>query len=151
MAENGFCRYCGNKVTSDNRFCPNCGANLGSQFGVGSDNVNTSNFQNINYNPYVFPASQGYPVGYAVPINPAVKKAEDLATAALVLSIIGIWFFPCTILGNIFRVKAKKDNTTKTGFQTASLILNILGYIFAAMWLIMIVFMVLLMMNGPYY
>ena len=50
MAENGFCRYCGNKVTSDNRFCPNCGANSGSQFGVGSDNVNTSNFQNINYN-----------------------------------------------------------------------------------------------------
>ena len=79
------------------------------------------------------------------------EKADVFSIIAFVLAVFGMDFLPLVIVSHILRIEAKNKGTTMTGLQTATMVLNIIGYVISALICIMLIFFVLLMINGPYY
>ena len=62
-----FCRYCGNEMNDNSKFCPNCGREIGTGSLIVPDNIESNNTNTKEPNPTV------------VYVNNEVKKDEPIS------------------------------------------------------------------------
>ena len=111
-----YCKNCGNKLNENEKFCSNCGMTIESNLNNSklpnmNDNSNNSNISNMNTNSNIN--------NYQQQINSVSGKANKWKTISMVLGIIAIvlsfifYFYtlPLSIIGLIFGIKAKKEDT----------------------------------------
>ncbi|MBO5349149.1 MAG: DUF4190 domain-containing protein [Clostridia bacterium] len=120
-----FCKYCGNKLSGNDKFCQNCGASVEKEVqAVNNDLENNTQNNNINNN------MQNNDVNNQV-------KTNSSAIGSLVCSLIGI-FIAGVAMGVVaisLGVAAKKhikifQNEKGEGLATAGIVIGIIDIVF---------------------
>lgn len=164
MANFNRCPRCGNIPSDGSRFCSICGLDLGVQLGMGVGNVQGASGENYcikdayaSYNR----VSTGEQNNYVNNGGNIQNESSEWVSLAFGFAFPGILMLPFLILSIIFRVKAQKElqkqqeQNGHNGLLTGTLVMNIIGIVYQAITLcamiVLFVFFLFVMLNGPYY
>ena len=116
-----YCKYCGNNIDENSKFCSNCGANIEAE-PVGNTSSESS--------PYYSAPDQSQYANYTPTYSQNPNEGQSLAIAGFVCSLVSI--FCCSIIlgiiGIVLSNMAKSKGYTG-GLATAGIVMGIIGLV----------------------
>lgn len=117
-----YCKYCGNDIDENSKFCPNCGAN------IEAEQVENTSSESTSYSAPDY--SQSQYANYTPTYTQNPNEGQGLAIAGFVCSLVSIFCFGIIlgILGIVFSGIAKSKGY-RGGLATAGIVMGIIGLV----------------------
>ena len=117
-----YCKYCGNNIDENSKFCPNCGANIEAEQ-VGNTSSESTAYSAPDY-------SQSQYANYTPTYTQNPNEGQGLAIAGFVCSLVSIFCFGIIlgIIGIVLSNMAKSKGYTG-GLATAGIVMGIIGLV----------------------